>query len=154
MLPDKQEESHFKYLPGINILEASTTLAGLDPFGHVTGGYLRVSGKLSRTLAAKHSYGTTGDYYETRVYEGLSEELYQRRRFLVAVLYDTTPAGLPAKGEWEDKIQCLQAYKPRQGDQPKPIMAIALKRVSVMTNAYVRVGWVENCKEHWFTSDK
>ena len=72
----------------------------------------------------------------------------------MAVLYDSTPAGLPVKGKGEDKIQCLQAYKPRQGDESKPIMAIALKRVSVMTNTYVRVGWVENCKEHWFTSDK
>ena len=154
VFPDKQEQCRSEHLPGITILEASTTIAGLDPFGHVTGGYLKVSGKLSWTLAAKHTYGTTDDYYETRVYEGLQEERNQRRRFLVAVLYDSNPAGLPANGEGEDKNQCLQAYKPRQGDEAKPIMAIALKRDSVMTNTYVRVGWVENCRERWFTSDK
>ena len=76
MFPDKQEESHSGYLPGINILEASTTLAGLDPFGHVTGGYLRVSGRLSRTLAAKHSHGTIGDYDETQIYEGFLEAIH------------------------------------------------------------------------------
>ena len=154
MFPDKQEQVHSEYLPGITIVKASTALSGTDPFGHVTGGYLKVSGKLSRTLAAKHTYGTTGDYYETRIYEGLPEEEDQRRHFLVAVLYDSTSADLQRKGDREDKIQCLQVYKPRQGDEPKPIMAIALKRVSVVTKTYVRVGWVENCKEHWFTSDK
>ena len=153
VFPDKQEQVHSEYLPGITILKASTTLAGLDPFGNVTGGYLKVSGKLSRTLAAKHTYGTTCDYYETEIYEGLPEEENQQRSFLVAVLYDSTP-GWGAKEDGEDKIQCLQAYKPRQGDEPKPIMAIALKRISVMTKTYVRVGWVEDCKEHWFTSDK
>ena len=74
VFPDKPEQVHSEYLPGITILKASTTLAGLDPFGHVTGGFLKVSGKLSRTLAAKHTYGTTGCYYETRIYEGLPEE--------------------------------------------------------------------------------
>ena len=62
VFPDKSEQVHSEYLPGITILKASTTLAGLDPFGHVTGGYLKVSGKSSRTLAAKHTYGTTGNY--------------------------------------------------------------------------------------------
>ena len=62
VFPDKLEQVHSEYLPGITILKASTTLAGLDPFGHVTGGYLKVSGKLSRTLVAKHTYGTTGNY--------------------------------------------------------------------------------------------
>ncbi|RMZ73649.1 heterokaryon incompatibility [Pyrenophora seminiperda CCB06] len=129
LLKIKKEEKPPKIF--VTLLDASTTLAGDDPMGQVTDGYVRLSGYLRphsgknrnfllpyQTYSAPSVDFTRGDVYDTQI---PPQDLMQKERYLVPFLSQDLRRGNEDGTDW-----CIKG--------------LILEPVSSESNTYRRLG--------------
>ena len=110
----------------VTLLDVSTTLAGEDPMGQVTGGHVRLFGHMCRHSGKDRrpdptNRTWTGDWYDTEVYQ--PPELLQRDRYLLPFVSET-PLLINDETEW----------------RARSIRGIILESVLGDSNTYKRLG--------------
>ena len=103
----------------ITIIEACTTLAGTDPTGPITGGYIDLSGHIRRCISGEHGHLLSGNWYDDASYE--VQELWELDLFLLPVGHLKPWTYYSEKGEYNG---------------PAEILDLVLKAVSVDDDVY------------------
>lgn len=123
---------------GINVLNTKVNLAGLDPFGEVSGATIPLSGWFSRPLSVEHMYDSVSaeGYVGSSINDG-SRPLGEDVPTLDGLMCDVTPDCI-----FEQEIICLRRYKAAG-------IAIMLSPIKGIPDMFRRIGFIDPCDENW-----